>query len=152
VILLESIADTENRSLLATEVNIAAKDLENAKPAHAVSLWRLSWRRKKKRMRRDFECWMFNFSPRLRDTFSRGLLRQRSLSPDAGRGADAERQGLTRTRGTGRAKRFLKESRLSPDIFGVSIVALTPSNIQTRVWISPSSPRALSSSTIWSAA
>jgi hypothetical protein len=61
VILLESLADAENRSLLPAKVNIAAEDLENAEAAHAVSLWRLSWRRKKKRMRRDFGFWMFDF-------------------------------------------------------------------------------------------
>jgi hypothetical protein len=49
VILLEGIADTENRSLLSAEVNVTAENLENAEAAHAVSLWRLSWRRKKKR-------------------------------------------------------------------------------------------------------
>lgn len=49
VILLESIADAENRSLLPAEVNVAAENLENAEAAHAVSLWRLSCRRKKKR-------------------------------------------------------------------------------------------------------
>jgi hypothetical protein len=38
VILLEGIADAENRSLLPTVLNIAAKDLENAEAAHAVSL------------------------------------------------------------------------------------------------------------------
>jgi hypothetical protein len=54
VIMLEGIADAENRPLLTAYVNIAAEDLENAEAAHAVSLWRLSWRRKKKRMRRDF--------------------------------------------------------------------------------------------------
>jgi hypothetical protein len=41
VILLESIADAENRSLLPAKVNIAAKDLENAEAAHGVSLWAL---------------------------------------------------------------------------------------------------------------
>ena len=61
VILLEGIADAENRSLLTAEVNVATEDLENAEAAHAVSLWRLSWRRKKKRMRRDFRFWMFDF-------------------------------------------------------------------------------------------
>ncbi len=35
VILLESVADAENRSLLPAEVNIAAEDLENAEAAHA---------------------------------------------------------------------------------------------------------------------
>ena len=73
MILLEGIADTENRSLLSAKVNVSTKDLENAEAAHGVSLWRLSWGRKKKRMRRNFECWMFNFFPRLRDTLSRGL-------------------------------------------------------------------------------
>jgi hypothetical protein len=34
VILLESIADAENRTFLAAEVNIAAEDLENAEAAH----------------------------------------------------------------------------------------------------------------------
>lgn len=48
VILLEGIADAENRSLLPTVLNIAAEDLENTEAAHAVSLWWLSWRRKKK--------------------------------------------------------------------------------------------------------
>ena len=38
VILLESIADTENRSLLPTEVNVTAENLENAEAAHGVSL------------------------------------------------------------------------------------------------------------------
>jgi hypothetical protein len=41
VILLEGIADTENRSLLPAKVNIAAEDLENAEAAHTVSLWAL---------------------------------------------------------------------------------------------------------------
>ena len=73
MILLKSISDAENRSLLPAEVNVATEDLENAEAAHAVSLWRLSWRRKKKRMRRDFGFWMFDFFPRLRDTLTRGL-------------------------------------------------------------------------------
>ena len=54
-------------------MNITAENLENAEAAHAVSLWRLSWRRKKKRMRRDFGCWMFDFFPRLRDALTPGL-------------------------------------------------------------------------------
>ena len=41
VILLEGIADTENRALLPAEVNVSTKDLENAEAAHAVSLWAL---------------------------------------------------------------------------------------------------------------
>ena len=35
VILLEGIADTENRSLLSAEINVTAEDLENAKATHA---------------------------------------------------------------------------------------------------------------------
>ena len=88
-------------------------------------------------------------SPHGRDALTRGLLTQRSLSPDAGRGADAERQGLTRTRGTSRGMQLLKELRLSPDILGGNIRKFTPSNIQTRVWILQSSLPASSSSTIW---
>jgi hypothetical protein len=61
VILLESIADPKDGTFFPAVLEIAAENLQNAEAAHAVSLWRLSWRRKKKRGRRDFECWMFNF-------------------------------------------------------------------------------------------
>jgi len=73
MLLLECVADSGNRTFLSAKMNIAAENLENAEAAHAVSLCWLSWRRKKKRMRRDFGCWMFDFFPRLRDALTPGL-------------------------------------------------------------------------------
>ena len=61
MIFLEGVANSKYGTFLTAKMNIAAENLENAEAAHPVSLWRLSWRRKKKRMRRDFGCWMFNF-------------------------------------------------------------------------------------------
>jgi len=73
VILLESVADPKDGTFFPAVLEIAAENLQDAEATHAMSLWWLSWRRKNKRERRDFECWMFNFSPHLRDTLARGL-------------------------------------------------------------------------------